>query len=332
MTRPQHDPVLLDRVVALLVPALDRDGAVLVDATLGLGGHAEAVLARCAAARVIGVDRDPAALAFAGERLAPYGDRFTGVHAIYDELPDVLVGLGLDAVDGVLFDLGVSSMQLDVADRGFAYAVDAPLDMRMDGTGSGGGPTAADVLNTYSVAELTRVLRDYGEERFARKIAGAVVRRRETTPFTTSAALVDLLYAEIPAPARRTGGHPAKRTFQALRMEVNDELAVLRRALPAAIDAVRVGGRVIVESYHSLEDRLVKRAFTEVTRSDLPPDLPFVPEGSEPPFRSVTRGAEKADAAETAANPRAASVRLRAVERVVPPTPAPRTRPGRGAA
>jgi 16S rRNA (cytosine1402-N4)-methyltransferase len=315
MSSPSHLPVLLDRVVALLAPALDHTGAVLVDATLGLGGHSEAVLERCELARVIGIDRDPAALELAGRRLAAYGDRFTAVHAVYDEIPEVLADLGLPAVDAVLFDLGVSSMQLDVRERGFAYAVDAPLDMRMDDTT---GPTAADVLNTYSAAELTRVLRDFGEEKFARKIAGAIVRQRETEPFTTSGRLVELLYAEIPAPARRTGGHPAKRTFQALRMEVNDELAVLRRAIPAAIDAIAVGGRVVVESYHSLEDRLVKQAFTAVTRSLVPEDLPFVPEGHEPALRLVTRGAEKADATEIAANPRAASVRLRAVERLRP--------------
>ena len=325
MAGPSHVPVLLDRVVALLAPALDHPGAVLVDCTLGLGGHSEAVLERLEHASVVGIDRDPAALEMAGQRLAAYGDRFRGVHAVYDEIPEVLDELGLDHVDAVLFDLGVSSMQLDVRERGFAYAEDAPLDMRMGST----GPTAADVLNTYSAAELTRVLRDYGEEKFARKIAGAVVRRRESEPFTTSAALVELLYAEIPAPARRTGGHPAKRTFQALRMEVNDELAVLRRALPAAIEAIGVGGRVVVESYHSLEDRLVKQAFTAATRSEVPVDLPFVPEGSEPALRLVTRGSEKADAAEIEANPRAASVRLRAVERVRPTTT---TTTGRGAA
>ncbi len=313
MSSPSHVPVLLDRVVALLAPALDHQGAVMVDATLGLGGHTEAVLRDCGLARVVGIDRDRAALALAAERLAPYGDRFTGVHAVYDELPDVLDDLGLDAVDGVLFDLGVSSMQLDVTERGFAYREDAPLDMRMDTTS---GPTAADVLNDYPEAELTRVLREYGEEKFARRIAAAVVRERGRAPFTTSARLVELLYAEIPAPARRTGGHPAKRTFQALRMEVNDELAVLRRALPAAIDAIRVGGRVVVESYHSLEDRLVKQAFTAATRSDVPPELPFVPEGHEPALRLVTRGAEKADEQEIQDNPRAASVRLRAIERV----------------
>jgi 16S rRNA (cytosine1402-N4)-methyltransferase len=312
---PAHVPVLLDRVVALLAPSLQDEGSVMVDATLGLGGHTEAVLTRCELARVIGIDRDPAALDQARQRLAGFGERFTAVHAVYDELPDVLDELGLGqvgAVDAVLFDLGVSSMQLDVRERGFAYAEDAPLDMRMDGTT---GPTAADVLNTYPAKELTRVLREYGEERFASKIAAAVVRQREQAPFTTSARLVELLYAEIPAPARRTGGHPAKRTFQALRMEVNDELAVLRRAIPAAIDAIRVGGRVVVEAYHSLEDRVVKQAFTAVTRSVAPPDMPVVPEELQPAFRLVTRGAERADPAEIAANPRAASVRLRAVER-----------------
>ena len=315
MNSPHHVPVLLDRVVALLAPALGRDGAVMVDATLGLGGHSEAVLSRFGQVRVVGVDRDPAALELAGARLAPFGDRFTPVHAVYDELPEVMGELGLASVDAVLFDLGVSSMQLDLRERGFAYAEDAPLDMRMDSTT---GRTAADVLNTYSAADLTRVLREYGEEKFARKIAAAIVREREVEPFTRSARLVELLYAEIPAPARRTGGHPAKRTFQALRMEVNDELAVLRRAIPAAIDAIGVGGRVVVESYHSLEDRLVKQAFTAVTRSEVPVDLPFVPEGSEPAFRLVTRGAEKADAGEIVENPRAASVRLRAIERVRP--------------
>lgn len=313
MTRPAHAPVLLDRVVSLLAPALDRPGAVLVDATLGLGGHSEAVLERIGTARVVGIDRDPQALAMASERLAAYGDRFTGVHAVYDEIHDVLADLGLDHVDAVLFDLGVSSMQLDVRERGFAYAEDAPLDMRMD---SSAGITAAEVLNTYDVADLARILREYGEERFARKIAAAVVREREREPFTTSARLVELLYAEIPAPARRTGGHPAKRTFQALRMEVNDELAVLRRAIPAAIDAIGVGGRVVVESYHSLEDRLVKQAFTAAASSDVPVDLPFVPEGREPALRLVTRGAEKAGPEEIEENPRAASVRLRAIERV----------------
>jgi 16S rRNA (cytosine1402-N4)-methyltransferase len=313
MSSPRHVPVLLDRVVALLAPALDHDGAVMVDATLGLGGHTEAVLQHSERARVIGVDRDPAALELAARRLAPFGDRFTAVHAVYDELPDVLSDLGLAAVDAVLFDLGVSSMQLDLRERGFAYAEDTALDMRMDDST---GPTAADVLNDYPVEELARILKHYGEERFARRIAEAVVRERAREPFTTSGRLVELLYDTIPAPARRTGGHPAKRTFQALRIEVNDELAVLRRALPAALASIGVGGRVVVMSYHSLEDRITKHAFAAATRSDLPPDLPFVPEGHDPALRLVTRGAEKATQSEISDNPRAASVRLRAVERL----------------
>ena len=315
MTTPAHVPVLLDRVVALLQPALDHEGAVLVDATLGLGGHSEAVLTRCELAHVVGFDRDPEALRLAGERLEPFGDRFTGVHATFDRIPDALRDLGLGHADGVLFDLGVSSMQLDVPDRGFAYREDAPLDMRMDPTA---GQTAADVLNTYPRSELARVLREYGEERFAPRIAAAIVRERAREPFSTSARLVVLLYDQIPAPARRTGGHPAKRTFQALRIEVNDELGVLRRAIPAAIDSLAVGGRVVVESYHSLEDRLVKRAFAVATKVDVPPDLPFVPPDREPALRLVTRGAERAGDDEIAQNPRAASVRLRAVERIRP--------------
>jgi 16S rRNA (cytosine1402-N4)-methyltransferase len=316
MTNPSHVPVLLDRVVALVAPALeraDRERTVLVDATLGLGGHTEAVLEQIPQVHVIGVDRDVHALERSRQRLAGYGERVTFVHAVYDEIADVLAELGLQTVDAVLFDLGVSSMQLDVRERGFAYSVDAPLDMRMNDTD---GPTAADVLNGYSVEELTRVLREYGEERFARRIAEAIVRERAKEPFERSGRLVELLYAAIPAPARRTGGHPAKRTFQALRIEVNDELSVLRRALPAAIDAIGVGGRVVVMSYHSLEDRITKHVFADHTRSDVPPDLPFVPEGHDPALRLVTRGSEKASPAEIEANPRAASVRLRAVERV----------------
>lgn len=313
MSNPAHVPVLLDRVVALVAPPLQRPGAILVDATLGLGGHTEAVLTRCPEAHVVGVDRDVHALELAGERLAPYAGRTTLVHAVYDEIPEVLADLGIAAVQGVLFDLGVSSMQLDRRERGFAYAEDAPLDMRMDDTG---GPTAADVLNTYPAADLARILRSYGEEKFARQIARAIVREREERPFDRSARLVELLRDVIPAPARRTGGHPAKRTFQALRIEVNDELGVLRRAIPAAIDALAVGGRVVVMSYHSLEDRMVKQELAARSRDTVPEDLPVVPEEYLPELRLLTRGAEKASEAEIAENPRAASVRLRAAERV----------------
>jgi 16S rRNA (cytosine1402-N4)-methyltransferase len=313
MSTPDHVPVLLDRVVALVAPPLERPGSLLVDATLGLGGHTEAVLDRCPEARVIGIDRDTHALERSRKRLAPFEGRVTFVHAVYDEIGEVLAELGLDSVDGVLFDLGVSSMQLDMRERGFAYAEDAPLDMRMNDTT---GPTAADVLNTYSAQDLARVLKTYGEERFAKRIAEAIVRERAREPFTRSARLVDLIRDAIPAPARRTGGHPAKRTFQALRIEVNDELSVLRRALPAAIDAIGVGGRVVVMSYHSLEDRLAKHAFAAGATTDVPPDLPFIPEGHEPVLRLLTRGAEKASDEEIEQNPRAASVRLRAAERV----------------
>ncbi len=315
MSEHRHVPVLLDRIVALVSPALQEPESVVVDATLGMGGHSEAILRACPQAHVVGLDRDPQALELAGARLASYTGRTTLVHAVYDEIRDVLTRLGIDEVQGVLFDLGVSSLQLDEADRGFAYAQDAPLDMRMDPTT---GQTAAEVLNTYSVQELTRILSRYGEERFARAIARTIVREREKAPFDTSARLVELVRASIPAPARRTGGNPAKRTFQALRIEVNDELGVLERALPAAVDALALGGRIVVMSYHSLEDKLAKRLLTSRSRSSAPPDMPVVPEDQQPELRLITRGAEQADAAEVADNPRAASVRVRAAERIRP--------------
>jgi 16S rRNA (cytosine1402-N4)-methyltransferase len=315
MSQHRHVPVLLDRIVALVSPALLEPESVVVDATLGMGGHSEAILRACPQAHVVGLDRDPQALELAGARLASYTGRTTLVHAVYDEIRDVLNRLGIDEVQGVLFDLGVSSLQLDEADRGFAYAQDAPLDMRMDPTT---GQTAAEVINTYSVQELTRILSRYGEERFARAIARTIVREREKAPFDTSARLVELVRASIPAPARRTGGNPAKRTFQALRIEVNDELGVLERALPAAVDALALGGRIVVMSYHSLEDKLAKRLLTSRSRSSAPPDLPVVPEDQQPELRLITRGAEQADAAEVADNPRAASVRVRAAERIRP--------------
>ncbi len=309
--RPAHVPVLLDRCVALLAPALSAAGAVVVDCTLGMGGHAEALLARTGA-RLVGLDRDPEALLRSRQRLAPYADRITLVHAVYDALPAALAELGLSRVQGVLFDLGVSSLQLDEAARGFAYGKDAPLDMRMDPTS---GTTAADVVNGYDRRALARVLREYGEERFATRIADAVVRERAREPFTGTARLAELVRTAIPAATRRTGGHPAKRTFQALRIEVNDELGVLRRAMPRAVDALAVGGRIVVLSYQSLEDKVVKAELVRRATSDVPVDLPFVPAGSAPELRMLVRGAEQAAAAEVAANPRAASVRLRAAER-----------------
>ena len=313
----QHVPVLLDRVLELLAPALSRESAVLVDATVGLGGHADALLSAHPSLVLVGLDRDPNALAGSGERLARHGDRVHLVHAVYDELPEVLTRLGFAAtgsVDGVLMDLGVSSMQLDVAERGFAYSQDAPLDMRMDPTAE---LTAAEVLNTYPAADLARVLRDYGEERFARRIAEAVVAARAVEPFAYSGRLVRLLYDAVPAASRRTGGHPAKRTFQALRIEVNGELEALRRALPSALAALRVGGRIVVEAYQSLEDRLVKRAFAGLAKSRTPHGVPVELPGHGPQLRLLTRGAEQADEQETEHNPRAASVRLRAAERIL---------------
>jgi 16S rRNA (cytosine1402-N4)-methyltransferase len=313
-----HTPVLLERCLELLAPALSAPGrygrdAIHLDATLGLGGHAEAVLTRYPRLVLVGLDRDPQALRLAGQRLARYTDRTHLVHAVYDELPEVLDELGYREIDGVLFDLGVSSMQLDEAARGFAYAQDAPLDMRMD---QSQGRTAEEVVNTYDAAALARVLRVYGEEKFASRIASAIVRDRAKSRITSSAHLAELVRAAIPAPARRTGGHPAKRTFQALRIEVNRELEALESALPAALDRLAVGGRAVVLSYHSLEDRITKQVMAVRARSTAPVDLPVEPEGSGPRLRLLTRGAELPSESEVAGNPRAASVRLRAAERI----------------
>lgn len=315
-----HVPVLLERCVELLTPALARksaggSGAVLIDATLGAGGHAERFLDRFPGLRLIGLDRDPDALATAGRRLARFGDRLQLVRTRYDGLAGALDEAGLptrSSVDGILFDLGVSSMQLDRPERGFSYAQDAPLDMRMD---SDADLTAADVLNTYDRRQLTDILRRFGEEKFAARIASFIVHRRAGTPFTRTGQLVETLYDAIPAPARRTGGHPAKRTFQALRIAVNAELESLTLALPAALAALRPGGRMVVMAYQSLEDRIVKTAFVAATASRTPEGLPVELPGHEPEFVHVTRGAERADAAEVERNPRSAPARLRAVER-----------------
>jgi 16S rRNA (cytosine1402-N4)-methyltransferase len=307
-----HVPVMVERILAVLSPALTRPDAVVVDATLGLGGHSEAMLEAFDGLQLIGLDRDTSALARSGARLARFGDRVRLVHARYDELPEVLAGLGVPRVQGMLFDLGVSSMQLDADERGFSYSRDTLLDMRMDQTR---GITAAEVLNTYSVGELTRVVGTYGEEKFAKRIAQAVVAARAKEPFTTSQRLVDLIRDAIPAPARRTGGNPAKRTFQALRIEVNGELAGLERVLPAAIEHAAVSGRIAVLTYHSLEDRLVKRAFAAGAASTAPHGLPVELPEHAPVLKLVARGEQPTDA-EIAANPRAASARLRAVEKL----------------
>jgi 16S rRNA (cytosine1402-N4)-methyltransferase len=315
-----HIPVLLDRCVELLKPALTRrnpdgTGAVLVDATLGAGGHAERFLTELPGLRLIGLDRDPDALWIAGERLAQFGDRVVLVRTRYDGIERAVAETGYWAgeVHGILFDLGVSSMQLDRTARGFSYAADAPLDMRMDPDAP---LTAAEVLNTYDEKTLARVLREFGEERFAARIAAQIVRRRAGRPFATTGELVELLYQAIPAPARRTGGHPAKRTFQALRIVVNGELDSLRDALPAALGVLAPGGRIVVMAYQSLEDRIVKNQFAAATASRTPPGLPVELPGHAPEFVALTRGAERAGAEEIKLNPRSASVRLRALEKV----------------
>jgi 16S rRNA (cytosine1402-N4)-methyltransferase len=305
-------PVLLDRVLELLAPALDRQGAVHVDATLGMGGHAEAVLLRHPGARVVGLDRDTQALDLARGRLAAFGDRVTYVHAVYDELGTVLDDLGIAAYDSALFDLGVSSLQLDEAERGFAYAKDAPLDMRMD---QSSGVTAAEVLATYSEGQLRRIFERYGEEKLAGRYARAIVQARTQAPLERSGRLVEVLQEATPAAVQRAG-HPAKRVFQALRIEVNRELNVLADAIPAAMGALTVGGRIVVMSYQSLEDRLVKQAFAAASASTAPAGLPVELPEHAPRFRTLTKGAELADDAERAANPRAIPVRLRAAERV----------------
>ena len=313
-----HVPVMLADVVALLAPALEaspadrEDDCILVDCTLGLGGHAYALLAACPQAQLIGLDRDPQALALARERLAEFADRITLVEAMYHELPAVLAQLGRSKVRGILLDLGVSSLQIDDRQRGFAYSQDAPLDMRMGRQEL----TAAQVLNTYSRAELFRILRTYGEERYADRIARRIIAEREREPFVTSGRLVQLLYDTVPLASRKTGGHPAKRTFQALRIEVNAELESLESVLPNAIAALALQGRIAVLAYHSLEDRLVKQILGLAAQDRAPRDMPVVRSDLQPELRLLTRGAMRPSPEEIARNPRAASARLRAAVRI----------------
>jgi len=311
-SRDIHTPVLLERCVELLTPALERPGAVFVDATLGMGGHSEAFLERFPHVRLIGLDRDTDALRIAGERLAAFGDRVTLVHTVYDGIAEAVASAGVRRVDGILFDLGVSSLQLDVADRGFAYAKDAPLDMRMD---QSAGMTAADVLATYGEGDLRRIFERYGEEKLAGRYARAILAARAQEPIVRSGRLVEILSAATPA-ALLNAGHPAKRVFQALRIEVNGELAALERALPAALDLLNLGGRIVVLSYQSLEDRFVKRLLAEATASTSPAGLPVELPEHAPRFRLLVKGAELASDEERARNPRATPVRLRAAERI----------------
>ncbi|NUQ88085.1 MAG: 16S rRNA (cytosine(1402)-N(4))-methyltransferase RsmH [Glycomyces artemisiae] len=317
MNDAPHVPVMLDEVLGYLAPAASRPGAVYVDATLGAGGHAEAMLTAHPGLTVIGVDRDPNALDLASKRLAGFGDRFVPARAVYDAIPDVLRDNGFKALDAVLFDLGVSSMQLDQRDRGFAYSQDAPLDMRMNPDDE---LTAEIVVNTYEPGELVRILRTYGEEKFATRVVSAIVKARDRARITSSSALAELVKDAIPQAGKRTGGNPAKRTFQALRIEVNGELDTWERALPAALDVMNPGGRIVVLSYHSLEDRITKQELAKRARSNSPAGLPVDLPGTEPTFRLLTKKAQQPTQTELDRNPRSAPARLRAAERIAPST------------
>ena len=305
-----HSPVLVDRVVELVRTVPDGD---FVDLTVGGAGHAGAVLDAHPGLTLLGVDRDRSALAVAGARLARFGGRVRLRHARSDSLAEVLAGEGIDGVMAVLADLGVSSHQLDRPERGFSYRHDGPLDMRMDTTT---GSTASDIVNRADIRDLARILRDFGDERYARRIAEAVVAAR---PVRTTGELAELIKQAIPAPARRRGGHPAKRSFQAIRIAVNDEIAVLDRTLDVVVDALAPGGRAIVIAYQSGEDRLVKARFRSADDGGCtcPPGLPCAC-GATPVARLLKRGAWRPSASEIAANPRAESARLRAIEKLPP--------------
>jgi 16S rRNA (cytosine1402-N4)-methyltransferase len=307
-----HTPVMLERTIELLGPALAHPGSVLVDATLGMAGHAEAFLRRFPELTLVGFDRDTDALAIAAERLAPFGDRVHLVHTVYDRFEESLEELGFSEVSGILFDLGVSSLQLDRVERGFSYSKDAPLDMRMDATSP---LTAERILAEYSEAELRRIFWEFGEERLAQRYAKKIVEARASKPLVRSAELVALITAATPVAIQRTG-HPAKRVVQALRIEVNQELAALERAIPAAIRSLEIGGRIVVLAYQSLEDRIVKRALAAASSSTAPAGLPIELPEHRPELTLLVRGAELASDDEKAANPRSTPVRLRAAERI----------------
>ena len=308
-----HRPVMLERCLELLKPGIQGNSPVVVDATLGLGGHTEALLNSFANLSVVGLDRDPVALELATERLAGFGSRFTPVLAVYDEFSEVLEDLAIEQIDGALFDLGVSSMQLDQRERGFAYAQEAPLDMRMDQTS---GRTAADLLATLDVEDLTKIFRDFGEERFAFPIAKKIVAQRQLSPITSSEQLNEIVESVVPKAPGKQSGHPAKRIYQALRIAVNEELEVLERALPQAIEALRPGAAIVVMSYHSLEDQITKDALRKAATSQSPIELPVELPGMGPTLSMVTKGVERAGETELSNNPRAASARLRAAKKL----------------
>ena len=312
-TSDLHRPVMLQRCMELLRPGITGKSAVVIDCTLGLGGHTEALLSEHENLTVIGIDRDPAALTLAKARLEPFGTRFIPAAATYDEITEVLAELEFASVQGILMDLGVSSMQLDEADRGFSYAQDAPLDMRMN---QNFGKTAADLLTELSEKELTKIFRDYGEERFAPLIAKRIVAERQVSSILTSSELNKIVAAVVPMAPGRTTGHPAKRIYQALRIAVNNELSGLESALPQAIDALAIGARLVVMSYHSLEDGITKRAMQQAAVSSTPIGMPMQLPGTSPALKVITRGVERATELELSQNPRAASARLRAAEKL----------------
>jgi 16S rRNA (cytosine1402-N4)-methyltransferase len=308
-----HEPVLLQRCLEILGEALKGESPILVDGTLGLGGHSEAFLKQFPNLVLVGIDRDENALRLAGERLAPFSDRIHLVQAVYSEMDEVLEDLGLGLADAVLLDLGVSSMQLDEPERGFAYSFDAPLDMRMN---SDDDLTAARVLNEYKEDDLTKIFKSYGEERYSKAISRQIVKIRSKSPFVTSKQLTDIIAKVVPFIPGKSSGHPAKRVFQALRIEVNSELEILQETIPAVIDSLKVDGRVLVLSYQSLEDRIVKQALVAASTSSAPLDLPIELAQHAPILRLLVRGAEKATEQEINQNPRSASVRLRAAQKI----------------
>lgn len=305
--------MLVAEVLEWLLPAL-ADGAPLVDCTVGGGGHVEAFVRHLPDLEVVGLDRDDEALEAARERLAPVDGRVLLVKANFRDLDEVIAALGFDRVGAVLYDLGVSSAQLDRPERGFSYRADAGLDMRMDTTTT---KTAADVVNEYSLQELTRILAEYGEEKYARRVAKAIVHRRAKRPFSGTVDLAEVVKSAIPAPARRMGPHPARRAFQALRIEVNEELESLRESLEHAVNLLRPAGRIAVISYHSLEDRIVKRFFQrQADPCVCPPDLPVCVCGRKPVLEVLTRRPVRPGQRESERNPRADSARLRVARRL----------------
>ncbi|MDO5673117.1 MAG: 16S rRNA (cytosine(1402)-N(4))-methyltransferase RsmH [Actinomycetaceae bacterium] len=307
-----HTPVLAGLCGDLFEPALDTKNGVMIDGTLGMGGHAQYFLERFENLRIIGIDRDADARAIASQRLRDFGERITIVDGTYDQMSAIAQELLADPVDAVFLDIGVSSLQLDSAERGFSYVHDAPLDMRMDRSQ---GFTAAQLLDAIDAGELATILRLWGDERFASRIATAVLDARAQGALETTAQLAQVVKDSIPAAARRTGGNPAKRTFQALRIAVNDELRILADTIPVALELLRVGGRLVIESYHSGEDKIVKAALRHGIQPDVPPELPLIPSDLRPFLVDLVGGAVKADDQESQDNPRSASVRLRAVEK-----------------